>query len=112
MYYVIARTVETIDGVHLSLFDRQYPRVFGPYESRVPHESDERQVDDIFQQFLEEHCRTHKDAQRFFNAVKIIKVDEVHERRLSDVFGELMKFPNPRLFTEVDYYIHMEGESE
>lgn len=80
-----------------SLIGPDYPLIFGVYKTINPEAA--------YHEFLKENCSNSRDAQRFNNKIVVVEIiNEAHEFLLTDTYGELLKFPNRKLFTEEDYY--------
>ena len=101
VYLVLAHTIDHLRRVP-GLFDPSRPlvKVLGAYESE--REGEEAEID-VFNQFLAEWASTPKDAQRFYDDIIVLKVQsDVAMFKLSGVYGELLRFPNPAAFSPVD----------
>lgn len=103
-HLVVAQYSEGLDGVLPSLFPDRHLKVFGPYTPTADLPSHEGQMKDVLRQFMEAHADSPRDAQRFYSKIQVIRVSNILEHSLKDTFGEMLRFPNPKIFSEVDYY--------
>lgn len=80
-----------------SLFQRTPLSIYGVYEAI--------NEDEAYKMFLTLHCPNVRDAQRFYNTIGVVELNDITKQfLLSDTFGKFAKFPNPDLFTDDDLY--------